>query len=274
MVGQLILINSGQYTIKSNGEIYIVKGAGKLRHKNITPMVGDIVDFTPNEFLTNVHERKNYLIRPKVSNIDQVLIVTSLVEPNYSSFLLNKFLAIIENRNIKPVIIFTKKDLTNETHLEEYTKQGYVAYEIDNITKNGIDDLKGIFKNKISVFTGQSGAGKSTTINSISGFNLQTNIISKSLGRGKHTTRLVTIYDWMGGQIIDTPGFSSLEFDMNKLELARSYHDFRKASRKCKFPRTCIHFKEEVCEVKTMVEEGKITTVRYNDYLRLLKEAR
>lgn len=274
MVGQLISVNAGQYEIKSNGNIYIVRAAGRLRQSDDSPIVGDIVDFTPNEFLEKIHSRRNSLIRPKVANVDQAIIVTSLIEPNYSSILLNKFLAIIEHNEIKPIILFTKSDLTNESHLEEYIMQGYEAYEISNSTKEGIDDVKNVFKNKLTVFTGQTGAGKSTTINSIAGTDLQTDAISKALGRGKHTTRVVRIIDWLDGQLIDTPGFSSLEFDLTKLQLARAYHDFEKNSQKCKFPRTCIHNKEKDCEIKRLVESKKITEQRYNDYIRLLKEAK
>lgn len=227
--------------------------------------------FTPDEFLTSILPRKNSLVRPKVSNVDQALIVMSLKEPNYSSILLNKFLAIIEHNLIKPIIIFTKKDLSEESYVEEYTSMGYEVYEISNETKEGIEELKPIFKNKLSVFTGQTGAGKSSTINSIAGLNLKTDKISKALGRGKHTTRVVSIIDWMEGQLIDTPGFSSLTFEMTKLELARSYKIFEEASMKCEFSRTCIHNKELKCGVKKYIEENKISEQMYKDYIRLLQ---
>ncbi len=272
MVGQLISIISKQYEIKSNSKIYIVNVSGKLKFENQRPVVGDIVEFEPNKFLTKIYQRKNFLNRPNVANVDQVIIITSLVEPNYSSFLLNKFLAIIENKNIVPIIVFTKKDKANTSYLKEYLKQGYKAFEISNKTKKGIKKLSKIFKNKISVFTGQSGSGKSSTINSISNLNLKTDKISKALGRGKHTTRVVKIYDWMNGQIIDTPGFSSLNFDLTKLELSKSFHDFRENSVKCQFNKNCLHQKEINCEIKKLVKNNKISNERYNDYLKMLME--
>ena len=272
MIGQLISIISGQYEIKSNNKIYIVKVAGKLKFKNEKPLVGDIVEFEPNKFLTKIFKRKNFLNRPNVANIDQAIIITSLFKPNYSSMLLNKLLAIVESKKIMPIIVFTKKDKSNISYLNEYLNQGYKTFEISNKTNEGIKKLSKIFKNKISVFMGQSGAGKSSTINSISNLNLKTDKISKALGRGKHTTRIVKIYDWMNGQIIDTPGFSSLEFNLTKLELSKSFHDFRKNSVKCEFNKNCLHKKEINCEIKKLVKIDKISNERYKDYLKMLME--
>ena len=274
MKGQIVGKNANLFSVFSNGNRYLVKPAGKLRLNKLDPIVGDFVEFTPNEFIIDIYPRKNSLVRPKVSNIDQAVIITSLIQPNYSSILLNKFLAIIENSGIKPIIIFTKADLTDETHLEEYKKQGYETYEISNSNKESVQKLKQIFKDKLTVFTGQTGSGKSSTINNIAELNLKTDEISKALGRGKHTTRLVEIIEWSDGRLIDTPGFSSLDFNMTKLQLARAYHDFELASQHCKFKRTCIHKCEADCEVKRMVSSEKITKQRYADYLRLLEEAK
>ncbi|CAM9154013.1 ribosome small subunit-dependent GTPase A [Mycoplasma marinum] len=273
MQGQVIRVIAGFYDIESKGVEYRTRARGNLRNEGISPVVGDIVNFEPNGFLNEVCERKNSLVRPKVANVDQAIIITSLKEPKYSSLLLDKFLAIIEFNNIKPIIVFTKADLTDETHLEEYKVQGYDAFEISNPNELGFETLRGIFKDKLSVFTGQTGAGKSTTINSLAGLNIKTQEISKALGRGKHTTRVVEIIDWFGGKLIDTPGFSSLEFNLTKLELAHSYQDFRSLSRECKF-RTCIHNKEKICAVKYAAEDGKISKQRYENYLKLLEEAK
>jgi ribosome biogenesis GTPase len=274
MIGQLISINSGKYEIKCNEFFFIVNAAGKLRNINVKPLVGDIVEFTPNKFLTKVYKRKNFLKRPKVSNVDQAIIVSSLIEPKYSSILTNKILAIIEHNNILPIIVFTKKDKIIKSYLKEYQKQGYKVFEISNKTKEGIKNLSKVFKNKISVFIGQTGVGKSSTINSLFGFNLKTNKISKSLKRGKHTTRIIKIYDLINGQIIDTPGFSSFENDLTKFELARSYKNFEENSIKCQFNRNCLHNKEINCQIKKMVKNNKISKKRYSDYLKLLLEAK
>ncbi|MCP4336759.1 MAG: ribosome small subunit-dependent GTPase A [Mycoplasma sp.] len=268
--GQIIRINAGFYDIISDNKEYRTRGSGNLRNSGVTPLVGDFVNFEPDGFLLNVLERKNFLNRPKVANLDQVIVITSLIEPKYSSLLLNKFLAIIEFNNIEPIIVFTKKDLTKDSYLQEYIDQGYKTFEISNKDKDSLMELKPIFKNKLSVFTGQTGAGKSTTINSLTNLNLKTQKISKSLGRGKHTTRVVQIYDWFGGRLIDTPGFSSLEFNLTKLQLANSYKDFKNLATKCKF-KNCLHSKEPNCKVIDKVNKT-ISINRYNDYIKILKE--
>ena len=272
--GKIISLTGGLYEVKVDKEIYKVKASGKLRYLETSPIVGDFVEFTPDEFIVKILPRKNSLIRPKVANIDQAVIVTSLKDPNYSSILLNKFLAIIEHNEIKPVILFTKRDLTDESHLEEYLNQGYEAYEISNKDVSSVDVIKGIFKDKTTVFTGQTGAGKSSTINSIAKLDLATDEISKSLGRGKHTTRVVRIIEWNDGELVDTPGFSSLEFDLTKLQLSRAYHDFEKLSANCKFARSCIHNHEKDCGIKEAVKNKVISQRRYDDYIRLLEEAK
>ena len=271
MKGQIFRIIAGFYDIKSKNKIYRVRGSGNLRNKKETPLVGDFVDFNPNRFLLKIFSRKNKLIRPKVANIDQVIIVISLKNPKYSSLLLNKFLAVIEFQNIIPIIVFTKTDLTNKSYSKNYLDDGYIVFEINNFKKSSLINLKKIFDNKLSVFTGQTGVGKSTTIENITGIKRETQSISKSLGRGKHTTRIVEILDWEGKMIIDTPGFSSFDVKISKQELAKSYQDFRINSIECKF-KDCLHKFEKKCKIKELVEENKISNTRYMDYLRILKE--
>ncbi|MGL5308803.1 MAG: ribosome small subunit-dependent GTPase A [Metamycoplasmataceae bacterium] len=272
MIGKVLKINSGFYDIFSEGKIYRTRGSGNLRETSQNPLVGDFVQFNPDGFLYEILERKNFLTRPKVANIDQVIIVTALCEPKFSSFILDKFLAIIEFQDIKPIILFTKIDLTNDDVYQDYKSQGYDVIKISNNDKNqNFAEIKKLLMGKLSVFTGQSGAGKSSTINNIANLNLETQNISKSLGRGKHTTRIVEIYQLDGFEIIDTPGFSILESTLSKNELAKSFHDFRKLSFECEF-RTCIHFKELKCKIKEEVENGNILRSRYNNYLRLIYE--
>ena len=271
--GQIYKVIAGYYDIKVDGEIFRARGSGKLRFDNESPMVGDFVDFEKDGFVKKIYERNNSMVRPKVANVDQVAIVTSLREPDFNSKILNKMLAVVESKQIKPIIIFTKNDLEfDQKIIDGYKADNYEVYSITNNDKSSLGDLPSIFKDKLTVFTGQTGAGKSTTINSISNFNQETQEISKSLGRGKHTTRVVEILDWAGGRLIDTPGFSSFEVGLDKLKLSKSFKDFRENSSDCQFPRNCLHYKEEKCAIKKLVNEGKISKDRYNDYIKIIQE--
>lgn len=272
MIGKVLKINSGFYDIFSEGKTYRTRGSGNLRETSQNPLVGDWVKFNPDGFLYEIMERKNFLTRPKVANVDQVVIVTALCEPKFSSYILDKFLAIIEFQEIKPIILFTKADLTNDGIYRDYKSQGYIVVKISNSDEQqNFSQLIDLLKGKLSVFTGQSGAGKSSTINNIANLNLETQTISKALGRGKHTTRIVEIYQLDDFEIIDTPGFSILESTLSKGDLSKSFHDFKKFSFECEF-RTCIHFKELKCKIKEEVEKGNILMSRYKNYLRLINE--
>ena len=219
MIGKIIKIISNDYTVKlDNNDIITVKARGVFRNKNITPLVGDNVKVDINKkVIDEILTRKNELIRPPVSNIDQAIIVTSCLNPDFSSNLLDKMLTIIEYNNIKPIIIITKYDLLSDTKYIDYIIGYYKSIGYQVFINNEIDEIKKLFKNKVTILTGQTGVGKSSLINKLGNMNLKTNEISKALGRGKHTTRHVELYDLFDGLIADTPGFSSLSFiDMTK----------------------------------------------------------
>lgn len=274
MRGQIVKIIAGYYDIESDKKIYRVRGSGNLRNREVVPIVGDFVEFTPNEFLWTIYPRKNFFIRPKTANIDQAMIVMSLKNPSFSQFLLDKFLAIVESKDILPIIIFTKVDLDiNNEYKQAYESQGYQVFVVNNLNFN-THQLKSLFAHKTTVFMGQSGVGKSSTINNIANLNLVTQEISHALNRGKHTTRVVEIIDFAGGKLIDTPGFSSIDFDLTKISLARSYHDFRALSKDCQFVKNCLHDHEVGCAIKKAVSENIILPSRYESYLKLLKEAK
>ncbi len=271
--GQVIKVIAGFYDVVSNNNIYRLRASGSLRDNNINPVVGDIVEFKDDSLLLKVNERRNFLIRPKVANVDQVVIITSLAEPKFSSLLLDKFLAIIESQNIDVIIIFTKADLGDNQPYFDYQSQGYKCLLINNKNmENEIENIRNNFKNKLSVFTGQTGVGKTSTINNLLNLDRATGEISKSLGRGKHTTREVEILINNNIEIIDTPGFSSLEIQLTKQELAHSYFDFKEWSKHCKFS-SCLHHKEIECEVKRKLEEGNLLQSRYDNYIKMLLEA-
>lgn len=271
-VGQIVKINAGFFDVKLENQIFRLRASGSLRDNNLIPIVGDFVEFKDDKVLTSIKPRRNFLIRPKVANVDQVAIIVSLNEPKFSSLLLDKFLAIIEFQKIKTLIVFTKSDLGDHQHYYDYASQNFDCILLNNFAKdNQWNKIIKKFKNKLTVLTGQTGVGKTTTLNNLLKTNEKTDQISFALGRGKHTTRTVEIFNNEGVEIIDTPGFSSLEIKLTKNELANSYFDFQKWSKYCKFT-SCIHYKEEDCEVKRMYNEKKLLKSRYENYIKILLE--
>lgn len=270
MEGIIIKNESNNYTVRTEKGINTCKPRGKFRLDKITPLVGDIVDIDDiNNYLLEIKPRKNSLIRPQIANVDIGVIVTSVKEPNFDSNLLDKLLTIISYNNITPVICLTKLDLLNEEEeknikeiMNYYQKIGYEV-----VTNNNIKELKEIIKGKIIVFAGQSGAGKSSLLNKLDKtLSLETNEISKALGRGKHTTRCVTLYNIDTALVADTPGFSSVDFrEMSKLEIRDNMKEMFDNLEDCKY-RDCMHIKEDDCKVKEMVEKGEILLSRYNNY--------
>lgn len=271
MRGRIIKIISNDYTVKTSDGEYICKSRGKFRNMNITPLVGDIVTVdVENHYIMSIDTRKNYLVRPPVSNIDQAFIIASVKHPNFEANLLDKLLCIIEFNNVKPIICFTKLDLLNQEELEYiesyisyYKKIGYTVFK-----NTETEEIKKVFQNKISVFTGQSGAGKSTLLNKLNpDLLLKTDEISYALGRGKHTTRHVELIEMYGGLVADTPGFSALSFiDMKPSDIRDNFIEFNEYKELCEY-RDCMHDKEDKCEIKRQVELGNIIKSRYQDYL-------
>ena len=269
MIGQVLKVIAGFFDVESGQQIYRLRASGSLREQKIIPIVGDYVEFNPDGILLNVLDRQNVLIRPKVANVDQVAIVCALDEPKFSSLLLDRFLAIIESQNLDVIILFTKADCFDHRPFHDYQSQNYQCFLINN-NQDLIDPkLISLLTNKLTVFTGQSGVGKSTTINKLLKLNLKTNAISKALGRGKHTTRVVEIHHINNVKIIDTPGFGSIKVNLTKQELATSFKDFKTWAKQCKF-RSCLHYKENDCFVKQQVNEKKLLQQRYDNYLKIL----
>ena len=277
--GRIIKLIGGLYTVQDKEKNkYNVKPLGIFRYRNISPKVGDIVDFNTDN-ITNVYQRKNELYRPMIANVDQVLIINSAKKPNFSFLLLDKFLAMITAFNIQPVIIVSKIDLMSKEELIEfknrlsYYNQYFPIIYYSSKTKEGINEILKLVSNKVNVLAGQTGAGKSSLLNSINpDLNLETNEISKALGRGKHTTRHVEIFEFGKGYIADTPGFSKLEFqDFEADQLRYYYPDFFEKSSKCKF-NGCTHTHEPGCEIKRLVNENKIPRIRYDNYLQIYQE--
>ncbi|MBQ6495159.1 MAG: ribosome small subunit-dependent GTPase A [Bacilli bacterium] len=274
MEGKIIKNISNDYVVKSNNKEYICKPRGKFRKDKTTPLVGDNVLFDEdNNYILKIYPRKNYLIRPNVSNIDNALIVTSVKNPNLDTYLLDKLLTIISYNNIEPIICFTKLDLLKgeerkeiDKYIDYYKKTGYKV-----VTNENKDNLINIFKNKVTVLAGQSGAGKSSLLNKLNpSLNLKTNDISYALNRGKHTTRHTELYELLDGYIVDTPGFSQVDFtDMTKTDISHNMKDIFDNSHHCKY-KDCMHIKEDNCYVKEQVENGNILKSRYENYKQFI----
>lgn len=276
MEGIIIKNISNDYTVRTNNnDLVVCKPRGKFRNSKLTPLVGDKVVIDKDEkVILEIKKRKNELIRPRVANIDQAIIVTSVKHPDFDSFLLDKLLTIISFNNIKPIICFTKLDLLNNKELETinnymkyYEKIGYTV--TNNQNKK---EILSLIKDKVTVFTGQSGVGKSSLLNILDkNLELKTNDISYALNRGKHTTRHTELFEVCEGLLVDTPGFSCVDFnDMTKLDIRDNMNEMFDNLHNCKY-RDCLHIKEDGCYVKKLVEEKEILESRYENYKNFLR---
>lgn len=280
--GQIIRALSGFYYVQSNKKVWECKARGLFKKQNKSPLVGDFVDFKilddSHGVITDIEKRKNQLTRPPISNVDQAVLVFSVEEPKFSSLLLDKFLVHVENAGILPFICITKIDLLKNPKefndlLKVYEEIGYQVIQTSKYGQ-GIEDLKKVLKEKVSVFSGQSGVGKSTLLNTLlPELSLETSTISNKLGRGKHTTRVVQLINLPdGGMVADTPGFSQLDFKgIESNELEQYFIEFDDYKNQCKF-RGCLHKNEPGCAVKDAVEENKISPARYEHYIEFLEE--
>ena len=268
MTGIIIKNISNDYTVNCNNTHYICKPRGKFRINNQTPLVGDIVTIDKeNKVILDIKKRKNELIRPSVANIDIAVIVTSVKDPDFDSNLLDKQLTIISYNNIIPVIYFTKLDLLNNEQKNEINKIINYYRQIGYIVSTTVDDLLKIIENKIVVLTGQSGAGKSTLLNTIDPtLELKTNEISYALGRGKHTTRHTELFVTHNTFIVDTPGFSKIDFhNMTNIDIRDNMKEMFDNLHNCKYS-DCMHIKEDGCYIKKLLENNQILPSRYNNY--------
>ncbi len=276
MVARVVKILSKDYTLEyEDGTRVVAVAMGKVRMQK-SPVVGDLVEVRESDGkigIERILDRKNEMIRPRCANIDQVIIVMSVKDPDFSPALIDRLSFLIVNSGMEPILCVTKTDLG----IDEITEKRIREYEngpmrVIRTSKNELDpSLAGILDGKVTVLTGQSGAGKSSLLNKLEpSFHLETQEISKALGRGKHTTRHSELHRVARGLVADTPGFSSLDFShMSAEDLAQSVLEFEPYLGKCRF-NDCVHQNEPGCAVKEAVSAKKISETRYRNYLDIL----
>ena len=275
MQGRIIKSLAGFYYVESDGVVYQTRARGNFRKKGQTPYVGDFVDFSAEDhsegYILAIHDRKNSLVRPPIVNIDQAVVIMSAKEPDFNANLLDRFLVLLEHKAIEPSGYISKMDLLTSPDEIAAIQKRY--QEIGYQFCTSLDELLPLLTDKVTVFMGQTGVGKSTLLNKIApDLKLETGEISDSLGRGRHTTRAVSFYNVNGGKIADTPGFSSLDYEITNAEdLNKAFPELRRLSRLCKF-RSCTHTHEPSCAVKDAVESGELWQSRYDNYLQFLSE--
>lgn len=282
---------SGFYYVWSGNETYATKPKGLFRHTNEKPLVGDRVVFETDEEdtesesrIVEILARKNQLVRPAIANVDEAIIVISLIEPDFSYNLLDYFLVNAESYSIHSMIVLSKYDLLVESLGQEAAdnkvqeiQKIYEQLTYSVVIANGTDDaaqqVGQLIKEATYVVMGQSGVGKSTLLNNlISNLEIETNEISQSLNRGKHTTREVTLYPYKQGFIADTPGFSAMDFlHVEKEDLRFFFPEILDYGHQCQF-RTCMHINEPKCAVKEAVLQGHIAKSRYHSYQQLYEK--
>ena len=282
MIGLIIGNISNTYKIKIDTQIYEAYARGKLKNEEITPLVGDKVEIqiTDEEkgvaIIETVLPRKNEIKRPKIANIDQIIFIVSTKNPKPDLLMLDKQLAYVEKLNIEPIIVINKIDLQDTyKHIQElYKKIGYKTIITSAKQGNGIEILRQVLKNKISVFSGNSGVGKSSIINALFGIDkTQEGEISQKNKKGKNTTTDTKLYELEENTYIaDTPGFSSFEInEIESTELDKYFREFKQEVKNCEFV-GCTHIKEQNCGIKDAVEYGKISQERYDRFCQIYEQ--
>ncbi len=284
-----------------DGSILPSRTTGKLRLEDIkttNPVgVGDEVEVQYEAgdevkgIITEVLPRKNYIVRQSprkkhdlhllASNVDQAMLVTTIVQPMLKLGFIDRFLLMTEPHNIPVIIVINKNDLFTEEEMEifgglkiMYEDIGHRVMSCSAVTGDGVDELRAILKDKTTLVAGQSGVGKSTLVNAIQpGLGLKTDEISDYSGKGQHTTTFAEMFSLdSGGYIIDTPGIKMLSFNnLEPMDVAHNFREFFEKSSDCRFP-NCLHRNEPGCAVKAAVEEGTISSMRYEHYLQIISE--
>jgi ribosome biogenesis GTPase len=264
--------------------VYECKAKGIFRNQKLKPLVGDDVEIDTNDqpegkgTITDILPRRNELIRPAVANIDQAMVIFAAAEPEPNLNLLDRFLIMMQRQKVHTVVCFNKKDIAPEKEvsllMDTYLRCGYEVISTSTLKKDGLPSVFQLMKGKTTVLAGPSGVGKSSLINVLKPeANMETGSVSEKIKRGKHTTRhSELIYVEENTYIMDTPGFSSLYInEIEKDELKDYFIEFREYEENCRFI-GCRHLNEPDCAVKEALQEGKISHIRYDNYVELYQE--
>ncbi len=282
MQGLIVKALSGFYYVSDGGRLVTCRARGKFRHQGESPLVGDRVCYTPlgeeNGVLDEILPRRNHFSRPAVANIDQLVLVVSETNPVTDPFLIDRVVSLAEYKGCRPLICINKRDLSScDRLLSLYTAAGLPTLWVSAVTGEGVDLLRREISGKISAFTGNSGVGKSSLLNRLSpALGIPTGEVSDKLGRGRHTTRHIQLYQLDRETLIaDTPGFSSFDVEemeqLRKEDLAFTFREFRPYLGQCRF-HDCAHLKEKGCAVLEAVRAGKIPRERHDSYVRLYRQ--
>lgn len=281
--GLIMKSTAGFYYVRcDDGKIIECRARGVFRKQKVSPLVGDkvVIEHDGEKgTVVEICDRKNYLIRPPVANLDKLVIVSSVVEPVPSLLILDKLTAMAVNKDIEPVVVFSKADLENaDQYVDIYRKAGIESFAFSSKTGEGAEEIRNVFNNSVCALTGNTGVGKSSLLNCIAPeLELATSHISDKLGRGRHTTRTVELYELFGGYIADTPGFSSLDFENSEIIIKENlpfcFPEFEEYIGQCKFV-SCAHIGEKGCAVCAAAKEGRIPDSRLESYKMMYDEVK
>ena len=269
----------GFYYVRTETGMVECRARGIFRKRGLTPVAGDNVALSAdNATIEEILPRKNVFIRPPVANLDVLFIVASTTQPTPSTRILDELTAAAVYKDVQPVLVITKADLAAADQLMAcYAHSGIPVVQLQYDTGEGLDLLRGYIVGHLCAFCGNSGVGKSTLLNALDpSLQRQTGAISQKLGRGRHTTREVEIFESCGGRIADTPGFASLEAQelarIPKEELQHAFPEFAPYFGQCRFT-GCSHRSETGCAVRAALQAGEISPSRYESYLAMYEEA-
>ncbi len=283
MDGRILKGIGGFYYVDTTQGLVECKARGKFRKTIGKPIVGDLVELEVQPdgtgYLLEIRSRKNSLIRPAVANLDLIVIVATEASPKTDPFLIDKVIAIAENKGIEPCVVLNKCDLDpSDTLYRTYQKVGIPVFRVSAQTGEGLAALRAYLQGKAAAFAGNSGVGKSSLLNClIPDFGAETGAISDRIGRGKHTTRHVELVPYQGGYIADTPGFSSFDTEQMDLvlreDLQYAFREFEPYLMQCQFT-GCAHVKEKGCAIRAAVAAGEIPQSRYDSYVKLYESVK